>query len=105
MAQYTPMKASKPHKRDAYLMRKYSITQAVYDEMLALGDGACWICKKKPKPGKALNVDHDHKTNQVRGLLDWFCNRYMIGRRRREHAHLFDAAAAYLRSTKDWRVP
>lgn len=91
-------------KRDTYLMKKYGITQAVYDNMLKVHAGGCWICDRKPKPGKTLNVDHDHKTLQVRGLLDFFCNKYMIGRRRREHAKLFERAARYLQSTKDWRV-
>jgi hypothetical protein len=89
--------------RERYLWIKYKITQAVYDKMLAFGKGGCWICKRKPKPGKTLNIDHDHKTMQVRGLLCFFCNKFMVGRRRREHAHLFDTTAAYLRSTKDWR--
>jgi hypothetical protein len=71
--------------------------------MLKHGDGKCWICRKKPKPGKTLNVDHDHKTGQVRGLLDFFCNKFMIGRRRREHAFLFTKSAEYLLATKDWR--
>jgi hypothetical protein len=90
-------------KRDLYLRKKYSLTEATYFLMVKFNKGACWICDKQPKPGKALNVDHDHKTKQVRGLLCWFCNRYMVGRRRKEHASLFDKTATYLRNEKDWR--
>jgi hypothetical protein len=94
----------KTTKRDKYLRSKYSITEAIYKNMLAAQGGVCAICSRAPK-GLNLNVDHDHKTGQVRGLLCFFCNKYMIGRRRREHVVLFERAAAYLASTKDWRVP
>jgi len=89
--------------RDRYLRRKYGITEATYFVMVKKYNGGCWICGKKPKPGKALNVDHDHKTGQVRGLLDFFCNKFVIGRRRREHVPTFLRAAEYLSSTVDWR--
>jgi hypothetical protein len=78
--------------------------------MLVHGNGACWICLRKPKPGKNLNVDHEHPRKntpgsggQVRGLLCYFCNKFMVGRRRKEHADMFDRTAAYLRSDTDWR--
>lgn len=97
-------------KRDKYLKAKYGIDERIYKLMLAHGKGACWICRRKPKPGKHLNVDHEHARKkvpgsggQVRGLLCYFCNKFMVGRRRREHAGLFDRTAGYLRSTKDWR--
>lgn len=89
-------------KRDKYLRKKYGITEAVYQKMLKVFGGKCWICKRLPKKS-VLNVDHDHKTGQVRGLLCFFCNKYVIGRRRREHAGLFEAAALYLKSLVDWR--
>lgn len=90
-------------RRDKYLRGKYGITEAIYRTMLALHDGKCWICDKKPKKS-ALNVDHDHKSGQVRGLLDFTCNKFLIGRRRREHSYLFRNAADYLESTTDWRI-
>lgn len=101
-------------KRNKYLKLKYGITLEIYDAMLKYGNGACWICKRKPLPGKNLNVDHEHLTKvqkkagkvfgKVRGLLDFFCNKYMIGRRKTEHAILFEEAAKYLRAEKDWRL-
>jgi len=89
-------------RRDSYLRRKYGITEAIFNEMLAVYAGTCWICKTKPKKS-VLNLDHDHKSGQVRGLLCFQCNKFVIGRRRREHAHLFEAAAAYLKNERDWR--
>ena len=89
-------------RRDTYLRKKYKITEVTYNKMLAVHDGKCWICKLKPKKS-TLNVDHDHKTQQVRGLLCFLCNKFLVGRRRREHAHLFEATALYLKSETDWR--
>ena len=92
-------------KRDRYIRKKYGITEATYEAMFKKGGKKCWICQRPPKPGKKLNIDHDHRTGQVRGLLCFFCNKFLIGRRRREHANLFARAAAYLASTVDWRKP
>lgn len=104
-------------KRNKYLLAKYGITIEIYDAMLKYNDGKCWICHRKPKPGKNLNVDHQHLTKaekkagavfgKVRGLLCFFCNKYLIGRRKAEHAYLFKNAAAYLSSNFDcrtWRI-
>jgi hypothetical protein len=92
-------------KRDLYLRKKYGITEAIYFAMSKHGDHKCWICKREPKVERALSVDHAHGSKQVRGLLCFMCNRKLIGRRTAEHAYLFENAAAYLRSTKDWRQP
>lgn len=99
----TKIDPAKSRARDLYLRRLYGISQLVYEKMLEKGNGKCWICQRPPKPGKSLAVDHDHKTGQVRGLLDWQCNKFFVGRRRREHSHLYRRTADYLDSTKDWR--
>jgi len=57
------------------------MTVALYDQMLAAQGGACAICLKKPKTGKRiLEVDHDHKTSKIRGLLCWRCNYRLLGK-------------------------
>jgi Recombination endonuclease VII len=47
----------------------------------------CAICHK---PGsdfkKRLSVDHDHKTNKIRGLLCYRCNKFLVGRQTVESA-------------------
>ena len=90
-------------KRNTYLRKKYEITEAVYRKMFTEGGGVCWICGKPPKPGTNLNVDHCHKTGKVRGLLDFMCNKKLIGRSRVEHAYKYRKAAEYLENPKDWR--
>ena len=56
--------------------RTYEITREEYDQLYAWQDGRCYICGKKTM--KRLAVDHDHRTNEVRGLLcagdEWGCN-------------------------------
>ena len=92
-------------KRDLYLRRKYSLTLAQYRKMLKLsphGPGTCWITGRKPKPGRVLHVDHDHRTSRVRGLLCYWANHRLLGRGRENPEH-HDAAARYLRSDFDGR--
>ena len=60
--------------RKYYLKALYGLTLDQYTRMLAEHGGGCAICSKKPKPGKMLNVDHNHLTQQVRGLLCSGCN-------------------------------
>ncbi len=59
--------------REGHLRRKFGLSQADYDELLAKQGGGCRICGKKP--GKiSLHVDHDHETGEIRGLLCVGCN-------------------------------
>jgi hypothetical protein len=49
-------------------VRKYGITVADYDAMLASQDNGCYICGE-PELHRALSIDHNHRTGKVRGLL------------------------------------
>ena len=50
------------------------VTIEDYDLMLAGQDGVCAICRNPPKV-RRLDVDHNHSTGRVRGLLCHRCNR------------------------------
>lgn len=69
-----------PKKRDKYLKTKYGIGIKEYRRMFKAQGGVCAVCKCQPKKGKNLHVDHDHSSGEVRGLLDYYCNRRVIGR-------------------------
>jgi Recombination endonuclease VII len=56
--------------RNYHLRRRYGITAQDWDAMFAEQGGLCAICREAP----AAQVDHDHKTNRVRGLLCFNCN-------------------------------
>jgi hypothetical protein len=66
-----------PQSQRAKNMRRrgYRIGPDEYDAMLAQQNGVCAICGDRCKSGRALAVDHDHVTGEVRGLLCMNCNR------------------------------
>jgi recombination endonuclease VII len=51
-----------------------SFTGELYDELLEAQGGHCALCPATPKT-RRLNLDHDHATMRVRGLLCHRCNR------------------------------
>jgi hypothetical protein len=54
----------------------YGLSKDEYDAILLRQNGACAICLKLFT--KTPHVDHDHKTNKVRGLLCLRCN-HLLG--------------------------
>jgi DNA-directed RNA polymerase subunit RPC12/RpoP len=50
---------------------KYGMTKQEYTDMTLAQDWKCAICEKETK----LEIDHDHHTQKVRGLLCGRCNR------------------------------
>ncbi|WUO53289.1 endonuclease VII domain-containing protein [Streptomyces sp. NBC_00280] len=53
-----------------HLRRKYGITEAERDELIASQKGVCCICLA----ASAVQVDHCHKTGRVRGVVCFNCN-------------------------------
>jgi len=62
-------------KRYAWLgcLKKFGITESDYNEMFDRQLGLCAICHK-PENDIKLAVDHNHDTDEVRGLLCKRCN-------------------------------
>ncbi|WP_458339038.1 endonuclease VII domain-containing protein [Streptomyces sp. 372A] len=56
--------------RVAYFQRKYGLSPAEVDELIAAQQGVCCICLTAP----AEHVDHCHQTGRVRGVLCFSCN-------------------------------
>jgi hypothetical protein len=82
------------------ILRKYGITQEEFRRLLAAQGGGCGICGRKfgmLRSGKRLRlcVDHDHKTNAVRGVLCTSCNNGLG--RFKDDPKLLERAVAYLR--------
>lgn len=60
--------------RDYKYKTRYGITLEGKREMYLTQDGKCLICRKKMLTAGDCQVDHDHKTGKVRGLLHRSCN-------------------------------
>lgn len=80
--------------RRGHLKRKFNLTPEQYDELLAAQNGRCAICETAPPSGTSLDVDHDHPTGKVRGLLCRNCNQG-VGKFR-DDPFVMTAAQAYL---------
>ena len=55
-----------------YRMRRYGLTQQEFLELVDAQGGLCRLCDRHC--GAELIVDHDHETEDVRGLLCMQCN-------------------------------
>lgn len=62
------------------LKSRYGLTFEQYNEILKQQNYKCIICGKTKKENiRRLNVDHNHQTGYIRGLLCNFCNSRLIG--------------------------
>jgi hypothetical protein len=74
---------------------RYGVTEEQFVALLEGQGGRCAICfSDDPGRGKDWNVDHDHATGAVRGLLCSKCNLALGGFR--DDASLLRSAVAYL---------
>lgn len=56
-----------------YVRKRYGLTQADVDSLFAVQSGRCGMCNA-PIAGSDIQVDHDHQSGAVRGLLCRQCN-------------------------------
>ena len=54
-------------------MQKYGIGADEVDELIREQGGLCAVCRKR----EAKQVDHDHQTGTVRGIVCLLCNAAM----------------------------
>lgn len=73
--QYRAPNWSGLEREDAIIRRQYGISMQEFDRLLEFQKHGCAICNKPiTKLSRRMNIDHDHKTGQVRGLLCSGCN-------------------------------
>jgi hypothetical protein len=90
----------KQQHRNNHLKTMYGITQDDYNGMFDEQKGCCAICGKHQfEISRALSVDHDHNTGQIRGLLCHTCNS-AIGKFY-DNIDLLENAITYLKQIKE----
>jgi len=72
---YAQSQKGKAWWRNHQLVKLYGITAKEFDDMFAVQGSRCKACGSLTSRHKHhWNVDHDHKTGKVRGILCWPCN-------------------------------
>ena len=87
-------------QNDSNLKKRYGITAAQRDDLLASQDFRCAICQTDDPQGRhgTWHVDHCHETKVVRGLLCNHCN-LLLGHAR-DNKDVLARAITYLSQTK-----
>lgn len=92
---------SKDARRDAIARNRrkslYGVSEVIYRKMIDMQKNECIICDMP-----SAVIDHDHKTNEVRGILCASCNRG-LGAFRDNPENLI-RAAAYLAADNKFSV-
>lgn len=78
-------------------LEKYGLTPEAYIEMLNEQEGKCCICENDTE--EILQVEHDHKTGIVRGLVCGNCNK-MLGQAK-DNPKVLRAGADYLEKNSE----
>ena len=98
-AEYAKQPEAKAKMVEQQLQRRYGVSLDWYDETLEAQGGGCGICGTTEPRGKGgkngtFCVDHDHETNEVRGLLCFSCNAALGSFK--DNPAILQAAADYL---------
>lgn len=87
-----------------YALRKtYGITTQYYSGLLRDQGRRCAICDEPFSDKNKPQVDHNHKTGNVRGLLCGKCNRLLA--KIKDDYEWAESAAYYLRGDFEYRKP
>lgn len=85
--------------RKENLSTRYGLSLSDYDYLASQQMNLCAICLEPEPNGKFLNVDHDHATGEIRGLLCTQCN-LALGKFR-DNEFVLRAAIMYLRKAAE----
>jgi recombination endonuclease VII len=78
--------------------RRYGMSVLEFQTLMRQQKNRCAICREEFGPGRLPLIDHDHRTNEVRGLLCGACN-HGLGRFR-DRIDLLESAIVYLRRSQ-----
>jgi hypothetical protein len=72
MRRTTAAKAKQETSRKAFfagILKRYGVTEMEYRALYRAQGGKCYVCRKANGSSRRLGVDHNHVTNEVRGLV------------------------------------
>lgn len=72
--EYMAQPHAKEQRRNYVFKKTYGISSEDYDRILVAQNHVCAICKQGADGKKKAHVDHDHTSNEVRGVLCNLCN-------------------------------
>lgn len=81
-------------QRRYYLRNRYGLTEEAYTELLESQECKCAICKSMLRR-ENIDIDHNHSTGEVRGILCSRCNK-MLGFAE-DDIHKLEKAIEYLK--------
>jgi hypothetical protein len=85
--------------RNISFLKWYKLTPEDWNKMFDAQDGKCLICGRHQSEFKRrFNVDHDHKTGEIRGLLCFNCNTGLGGFH--DNVEFLEKAIQYLKNKK-----
>jgi hypothetical protein len=93
--EYKSVPGRKERLSALYRARKYGISVEEQKTMLLRQGGLCATCPEVLKRGRDMHLDHDHKTEKVRGFLCRRCNQAIAFVR--DNPVIAEKIAAYLR--------
>ena len=89
---------SKEDKRRHTIKHNYGLSWDSYLALLEKQNSCCAICGVRENADKSLDIDHDHTTGKVRGLLCGHCNRGLGNFK--DSTELLENAVKYLNENK-----
>jgi hypothetical protein len=98
---------TKKYRKEHFLNKNYSLSSEEYNNILKRQNNKCAICGKEETAKAygetiALSVDHDHKHNNIRGLL---CKKHNMGLGYfQDSPELLQAAITYLQGQEKVKV-
>lgn len=98
MQKPTAVEKKRAYYREYHFMKKYGMSMADFESLLAMQNGACAICSGRPHSMLLFHVDHDHVTGKVRGILCQRCNMSLGGFG--DSADLLTKAISYLKGVR-----
>lgn len=91
-------------RRKSHLRRKFGISLEQYSELLKKQKYSCAVCERHVSEfDKELAVDHNHATQEIRGLLCTYCNHRVVGRH--TNGELLRRVADYVEQGTGWFAP